>query len=295
VNNFTWKKYIYLLLSFSTNKINPYINPFFLINLHKKNKIDIFHIDTIIILNKVDLTHTTLIIKYQPKQLIKYTNKIYNMSTDTENYFHFPSFNLDTHKEQIKNELTKLYTNRDKYDTIHINLMNNGGGSVIPGELLVKCLLGSSREPWMKTVRKIDKNGIHEWDIWSNADSPNQNQFKLLNLDLVPIFDTKYMGKIHLYMNELNTSAAWYTITYLIYGFGNKIKRYNKKCYGYKLKLGKIPTNSNLILHGRSSTCSGDGNSTLNKFSDIFIQCPTMQFYNRSFDIIDWNRYWLEN
>ena len=154
VNNFTWKKYIYLLLSFSTNKINPYISPFFLINLHKKNKIDIFCIHTIIIFNKLDLTQTKLIIEYQNKQLIKFTNKLYTIPTNTGNHFYFPSFNIDTNQEQIRNELTKLLTLRDTYDSIHIHLENNSGGSVVPGELLLKCLIGTNRESWMKNVKK---------------------------------------------------------------------------------------------------------------------------------------------
>ena len=97
-------------------------------------------------------------------------------------------------------------------------------------------------------------------------------------------------------MNRYNGSGAWYTITYLIYAFGSKIKRFTKECYGKTLKFGTISRkNSQLILHGISSTCSGDGNATPINFNGITISCPTIQFHSRSFDEQDWNRIWMEN
>ena len=37
------------------------------------------------------------------------------------------------------------------------------------------------------------------------------------------------------------------------------------------------------------------GNAITTAFNDIYIRCPTIQFYSRSFNEIDWCRVWLEN
>jgi hypothetical protein len=87
----------------------------------------------------------------------------------------------------------------------------------------------------------------------------NYNRIKLLDLDFIPSYTTKYSGKIHLYMSFLSTSSAWYTITYLIYAFSSNIIRYEKKRFNKILKFGKVSEDSQIILHGTSSTCSGDG------------------------------------
>lgn len=294
VNNYSWNKYLLLYLSFQNFTQNPYVSPSCLFNLHKKNKIDILCINTITIKHKN--IQTKIYIDYQPKLLLKWSfNNI--KVINKENHFYFSSFSIDTNKEEIRTELMRLFINRNKYKSIHIHFENNGGGDSSPGQLLVKCLIGNNKEEWMKDVKKIDKNKITEWDSWMEYENKtcNYERIQLLNLDFIPSYTTKYTGKIHLYMNYICASATWYTITYLIYGFASKIKRYTKECYSKTLKFGTISKDSQLVLHGRSSTCSGDGNCTRTTFNDIFINCPTLQFYNRSFDEIDWSRFWLEN
>jgi hypothetical protein len=299
VNNYNYDKYLSIYLLFSNFLDNPCISPRFLFNLHRKNKIDILCINTLTI--KYKSIQIKIDINYQPKPIIKpLIKKDININTN-ENHFYFSSFSIPDNKEQIRTELMRLFINRNKYKSIHIHLENNGGGDSSPGQLLVKCLIGNNKEPWMKDVKKESKNGnkneIIEWDSWHEYEDRKQNYkpMQLLDLDFVPIYDTKYTGKIHLYMNEFNGSASWYTITYLIYGFGSKIKRFTKECCGKSLKFGTISKDSQLVLHGRSSTCSGDGNSIKTNFKDISILCPSIQFHTRSFDEIDWNRFWLEN
>ena len=223
---------------------------------------------------------------------------IYNINIiNKENHFYFSSFQIENNKNQIKNELMRLFINRNKYKSIHIHFENNGGGDSSPGQLLVKCLIGTNKESWMKDNKRIDKNGITEWDSWMEYENKNENysRIKLLDLDFIPNYTTKYNGKIHLYMNYMCASSTWYTITYLIYAFASKIKRYTKKCYSKILKFGTIDKDNQLILHGQSSTCSGDGNAITTAFNDIYINCPTIQFDSRSFNEIDWCRVWLEN
>jgi hypothetical protein len=174
------------------------------------------------------------------------------------------------------------------------------GGDSSPGQLLVKCLLGNNNEKWMEDVIKYykedNKNKMVSWDSWKEYENKKQNyeRIKLLELDFIPIYETKYTGKIHLYLNDCG-SAAWYCATYLIYGFANKIKRFTKKCLSKEIKFGKVSKDSQIILHGKSSTCYGDGNTVNINFNDLIINCPTIQFKTRSFNEIDWNRFWIEN
>ena len=294
VNNYSWNKYLSLYLSFQSFIHNPSVSPSCLYNLHKKNKIDILCINTITIKHKN--IQTKIQIEYQPKLLIKWSFNNINI-IDKENHFYFSSFAIENNKEQIKNELMRLFINRNKYKSIHIHFENNGGGDSSPGQLLVKCLIGSNKESWMKDNKKIDNNCIKELDSWMEYENKNGNysRIELLDLDFIPSYTTKYTGKIHLYMNYMCGSSTWYTITYLIYGFASKIKRYTKKCYGEILKFGSIDKDSQLVLHGQSSSCSGDGHNITSTFNGINISCPTIQFYTRSFDEIDWNRFWLGN
>ena len=300
INNYSWDTYIKIYLSFKSIQFYPCVFSNFLVGLHIKNKIDILNIENITV--KYQNKQTKINIEYQPKQLV-----IYNMKEikiiNKENHFYFSSFSIDNNKEQIRTELMRLFINRNKYKSIHIHFENNGGGDSSPGQLLVKCLLGNNKEEWMKDVKKITrengKNTIAEWDSWNEYENKKENykRIQLLDLNFVPIYDTKYSGKIHLYMNKFNGSAAWYTITYLIYAFGSKIERFTKECYGKTLKFGTISNDSQLILHGHSSTCSGDGNCKIIKtnLEDITISCPTIQFYNRSFDKTDWSRFWVDD
>jgi hypothetical protein len=187
--------------------------------------------------------------------------------------------------------------NRDKYKSIHIHLDNCIGGHTSPGQLFVRCLIGN-KEKWMKDAIKYftDKNQIKTktWDSW-NEDT--HEAVKSLDLGVIPKYETKYSGKIYLHMdmNYKNGSAVWYFITYLIYGFASKIKRFTKKYYGKIFKFGKISRESQLVLSGKSSACSGDGNSINIPFNDIDISCPTIQNISRSFDEKDWNRFWIGN
>ena len=75
-------------------------------------------------------------------------------------------------------------------------------------------------------------------DCWKEEDknSPNCETVKKINLNLLPNYDTKYNGKIYLYMSKINGSVAWFFITYMIYAFGGNINRYNKKCYSETIK-----------------------------------------------------------
>ena len=75
----------------------------------------------------------------------------------------------------------------------------------------------------------------------------------------------------------------------------HEIKRFTRKCLGKEIKFGKVSQDSQIILHGKSSTCSGDGNTININFNGLSIICPTIQFKSRSFDEIDWNRFWIEN
>jgi hypothetical protein len=149
----------------------------------------------------------------------------------------------------------------------------------------------------MKNIKKVLQNKmIYEWDCWKEEeiDSPNYEVVKKLNLNQLPNYNTKYKGKIYLHMSKINCSASWFFITYLIYSFGGKIKRYNKKCYGYTIKYGSISSNSNLKLLGHSGTSSGDGSIIHKIYKNIDIVCPTEQFISSSIKERDWNRFWVE-
>ena len=234
-------------------------------------------------------------IEYQPTSLMKIPILKELKIINKDNHFYLSSFQITNNKDQIKTELMRLFTNRDKYKSIHIHLRIGGDSS--PGQLLVKCLLGNNKYEWMKDVIKYyNKNNKVSWDSWMEYENKKQNwnRIKLLELDYVPIYENKYLGKIHLYLNDCS-SAAWYTATYLIYGFATKIKRFTKKSLGKEIKFGKVSKDSQIILHGKSLTCSGDGNTINTNFNGISISCPTIQFKSRSFDEIDRNRFWIEN
>ncbi len=301
VNNYSYVKYLKLYLSFINIQRFPYVSSNFLFFLHMKNKIDVLNIDKITV--KYKNKESIINIEYQSKPLIKYNIIKEIKIINKENHFYFSSFEIENNKEQIRKELMRLFIHRNEYTSIHIHLENNGGGDSSPGQLLIKTLCGNNKEEWMKDVKKITrqngKNMTNEWDSWNEYENKigNYRRIQLLDIPFVPIYDTKYTGKIHLYMNEYNGSAAWYTITYLIYAFGLKIERFTKECFGKTLKFGTISKDSQLVLHGRSSCCSGDGNPTTGKtnIDNIIIRCPTLQFYNRSFDEIDWTRFWIDD
>jgi hypothetical protein len=291
INWYSWKRYILLYLSYYTILENPFVDKSNLIiyELHKKNKIDILSITCLII--QKDKNILKIDANYQNKNYIK--NTIKNIKTiDKYNHFYFPNFFVNSNTAELRRELMRLFINRDKYNSIHIHLKRGGDSS--PGNLIVRCLVGQL-EPWMKECTKIDKDGIHKWNLW-NEDKKGVNNFERiekLKLDFTVNYFTKYKGKIHLYIDGV-TSATWYLTTHLIYAFSSKIKRFSKKYYGQTIKFGTISKDSQLVLHGQSSTCSGDGNPITTTYGDIIIGIPTMQrLGNEPIKKIDFNRFWI--
>ena len=292
-----WNKYILLYVSFLNKSLNPCINKTkFIYLIHTYNYISILNIKKLIIKYK------NTIIEYE----VEYTNKIsYQLPWNNnihkniikkDNHFYLESFSVKDNYKKLKIEIDRLIKNRDKYKTIHFHLNNNGGGDIVPAHIILRCLTGK-KECWMKNIIKIQKNKqIEEWNCWNEEekDSPNYKTFKKLHLDNLPDYGTKYSGKIYLYMDKQNGSAAWFFITYLIYAFSNKINRYSKKCYGQTIKYGTIESH-NLVLLGHSGTTSGDGNAISIKQNNIEILCPTEQFISCSIKKSDWNRFWIEN
>jgi hypothetical protein len=155
------------------------------------------------------------------------------------------------------------------------------------------------KEKWMKNIKKIcsDKR-ILEWNCWKeedeNINNPNFGVVKYLDLGSLPIYEKKYNGEIYLHMSKENGSAAWFFITYLIYGFSKNIRRFAKKCYGKNIKFGTICKESKLFLEGMSGTTSGDGNPIEVNYKNIKINIPTEQFIDCSIKKYDWNRYWIK-
>jgi hypothetical protein len=288
---FDWNKYIILYISLLNPSKNPCINEkLFLQKLNSYNFIDILNIKKLLIKNK----KTGEIIEYKVEYITSTDNIIQKDIIKKDNHFYLEDFSVDDNYKNLKIEMDRLIKNRDKYKTIHFYLNNNRGGDIVPAHIIIRCLVGK-KEKWMKNIIKISQNKeIFEWDCWKeeNVNSPNYLVVKKLNLDNLPNYNSKYKGKIYLHMNEQNGSAAWFFITYLIYAFANKIKRYSKKCYGQNIKYGKIESN-NLILLGHSGTTSGDGNPVEIKFGNIKIKVPTEQFISCSIKKCDWNRFWI--
>lgn len=280
----SWNNYIKLYLSFLhisslvTNNITFFIN--------RESIIDILHINNVIMKDgtNIDIKYKFKKTKINIQKSIKKINK--------DNHFYFSSFYINENKDEIRTELLRLFANRDKYKNIHFHLDNNGGGDNVPVHLILRCLT-SKKEKWMNNIKKMLPNkNIIEWDCWNEdkIDVNNNELVQMLNLGNIPLYDNKYHGKIHLHMTTNNSSATWYFITYLIYAFGSKIKRYNVK----NIKFGTISKNSQLILHGTSNTTSGDGNTINISYKNINIICPTEQYISCSIKEKDWCRFWTE-
>jgi hypothetical protein len=290
---FDWKRYIILYVSLLNPSINPCINEkLFLKKLNSYNYIDILNIKKLVIKNK----ETGEIIEYKVEYCnnFHFDNIIKNDIRKKNNHFYLEDFCVNNNYKNLKIEMDRLIKNRDKYKTIHFYLNNNRGGDIVPAHIIIRCLVGK-KEKWMKNIIKIVQNKeVFEWDCWKeeNVNSPNYEVVKKLNLDNFPNYKTKYRGKIYLHMDIKNGSAAWFFITYLIYAFVNKIKRYSKKCYGQNIKYGEIESD-NLILLGHSGTTSGDGNPVEIKCGNIKIKVPTEQFLSCSVKKCDWNRFWI--
>ena len=292
-----WNKYILLYVFFLNKSFNPCINKTkFMYLIHTYNYISILNIKKLIIKYKNDIIEYKVDYTDKISYQLYWNNYVNKPIMKKLNHFYLESFSVDDNYINLKIELDRLIKNRDKYKTIHFHLNNNGGGDIVPAHIILRCLTGK-KERWMKNIKKILRNKeISEWDCWEeeNKNSPNYNVVKKLNLDSLPNYDTKYNGKIYLYMDKQNGSAAWFFITYLIYAFSNQIYRYSKKCYGQTIKYGKIDSNK-LVLLGHSGTTSGDGNIMSIKKNNIEISCPTEQFISCSIKSTDWNRFWIQN
>jgi hypothetical protein len=251
-----------------------------------------------------------------------------------DNHFYLNSFDVKSNQHQLTHELKRLFLHRDEYEDIHFHLDGNGGGDNTPGQLIVRCLVGP-RESWMKPVTKILKNKTEiTWDEWSDKSpeeyacgnaysegrcrspeeyacgnaysegrcrSPEEyDVVEALQLGNIPTYDTKYSGKIYVYMNPQNDNAAWFFITYLIYAFAKKqdIIRHHSSCFENTYKHGIVLPYHQLILRGKSGTTSGDGNPepivVRKNDTNILVQCPTEQIISSSILPKDWNRYWSE-
>ena len=262
---YSWNEYIKKYTSFLPQYYNPYIDKNnFMILLHTYSNINFLCIKSLDILDeKNNIVNIEVSYINKPLHNLYWNNKNKPNKIKKDNHFYFSSFNIDDNKTELKKELMRLFINRDKYKSIHFHLDNNGGGDIVPAHLIMRCLVGK-KESWMKNIKKITKSRkIVIWNCWKEEDinSPNYERVKMLDLDFIPQYETKYNGKIYLYMDKQNGSAAWFFITYLIYSFGKNIKRFTKKLYGKTLKFGTISKNSNLVLKGFSGTTSGDGNA----------------------------------
>ena len=295
-SKYTYKQFIELSTSMLSSYYNPCINRnIFLKLLYYYNNIDFLNIKNIILKKNNEIINIPIKYINKPNNILL-NNSLKPKKINKDNHFYFSSFNVYENKKELKNEIMRLFINRDKYKNIHFHLDNNIGGDIVPAHLILRCLTGS-KEKLMKNIKKYLKNkNIFEWDCWKEEDknSTNYEIVKYLDLDFIPDYQTKYNGTIYLYMNVHNGSSAWFFITYLIYAFSNNIKRFNKRCYGQILKFGYISKKSNLILKGISGTTSGDGNSENIKYKNIIIKCPTEQFISCSIKNKDWNRYWIE-
>lgn len=298
---YSWREYLRVYTSYCNICNNPFIDKKYMLQkMHKSNKLDILHINSIIIKKN----NNEMIIKMNYENENKYLS-YFNPSIKKpiknykNNHFYLSDFNL-SNKNELNKELFKLFNYRNKCNVLHFHLEGNGGGSLIPVHLIVRCLIGK-KESWMKNIRKIlqDKSSV-EWNCWCEENVNNfKKEFKIFDshLNLINEFENnkKYSGKIHLYIDNNCGSSTWFLITYLIYAFSKKITRYTQKHYGQKLKFGTIESD-NLILHGMSGTTSGDGNNTTIKYKNkINFDIPTEQFEKCSIKKKDWNRFWVQN
>jgi hypothetical protein len=281
----SWKKYLKLLVSIIN--INPCFENKLLYYVHRYNLIKDLHIDSI------ELNNDKVIeIQYLKNKMTLPKTSLFN--NRKKNHFIFSSFLIDDNKKILKKELDRLIKYRDNYKEIHIHLEDNCGGDLVPVHLLVRCLIGK-RDKWMKNIKKIThEKKIEEWDCWNEENEYHQETVKKLNLKEIPNFSTKYSGKIYLYISEKNGSAAWFLITYLIYGFSKKINRFSKICLGKNIKYGSIDNKSQIKLIGNSNTTTGDGNSINFNLKNVTIYIPTEQFISSSIKKIDFNRYWIQ-
>lgn len=295
----TWKQYVRLYVSLLNTNYSPVVAPNkFLYLLHSYNYVDALNIKEMEIGKDNNTVRIEIAYTRSPPYTLSWSS-IVPGKIGRKNHFYFESFDVVQNKRQLRIGLMSLFARRDSYDELHFHLDNNGGGDIVPAHLILRCLLGAKRESWMRNIRKITHDGsIVEWDCWREevAHSPNCATVAALELGVLPTYAAKYPGKIYLYMNDMNGSAAWFFITYMIYAFGGDIIRYSETRFGQRVKFGTIGApRGQLVLVGRSSTTSGDGNATEVKAdADIRVHCPTEQFLDSSVKKTDYNRFWVE-
>ena len=73
------------------------------------------------------------------------------------------------------------------------------------------------------------------------------------------------------------------------------INRFNKTCYGSKLKFGSINKNNKLIIHGTSQSFSKETHPIDINYKNIIIRVPTTHTDKCSIKSLDWNRFWIHN
>ena len=305
-NSYTWKQYIVFFHSVLHLSCHYCINPQkFFWYLHTFPNIKMLRIISIGF--QYNNTFSIPIVYTKtPCYQILYPNIPRYPKLHDDNHFYLNSFDVNSNQHQLTKEIKRLFLHRDAYEDIHFHLENNVGGDNTQdklGELIVQCLVGP-RETWMKPVTKILKNKTEiTWDVWSESDPENpmnHDTVQALELGNIPTYDTKYSGKIYVYINPQNGSAAWFFITYLIYAFAKKqdIIRYQSSFFGNTYKHGIVLPYHQLILRGKSGTTSGDGNSepviVRKNDTNILVHCPTEQFISSSILPKDWNRYWSE-
>jgi hypothetical protein len=216
----------------------------------------------------------------------------------TPNHFQISSFDITSNSTQLSSVLKKLWEHRDNYSTLHFHLEGNGGGDLIPVHLIMLCLCGG-RQQWMTDYEVIESdNGRRKWDPWVPWD-PNSGyfkQYKELDID-APRYTSQYIGKIILHVDAECGSSTWFMISYIIYVFAEKIKRFTTYRNGRQIKLGRV-FGRQIELHGISNTTSGDGNSIVKEFlldgSKLKFKFPTQANISRPIDERDWNRFWIE-
>ena len=333
----TWNQYVELFHSILPQSEHYCINTQkFLWNLHTCPHIKMLRIASIKLQHN-DIFMIPIVYIGTLLYQIAFPNIPNNPKLYINNHFYLNSFDIKSNQPQLTKEIKRLFLHRDKYDDIHFHLDNNCGGDNTPGQLIVQCLVGP-RESWMKPVTKIMKNKTEfTWDEWSEGDpetdvrrtvasgddaenvveasSPESpanygqlasvpyclhDTIQALQLGKIPTYNTKYAGKIYVYMNPQNGSAAWFFITYLVYAFAKKqdIIRHKSSCFGNTYKHGTVLPNHQLFLRGMSGTASGDGNAepviVRGNNMNILVYCPTEQFISSSILPEDWNRYWSE-
>ena len=214
-----------------------------------------------------------------------------------QNYFRISSFEISKNKKQLQKVIERLYKVRDTYKTIYFDIEDNGGGDMIPSNIILYCL-GGGIQSWMKDCKTLDKDNNHkcvwknEWNPWTpwikEENTSVYDQFLQLQLS-IPDYDkykTKFNGNIVVYSNHNTTSTSWYFVTYLAYSFSSTIKRYKTN----NMKIGKV--SGNLKIHGCTDTQSGDGNPVSKKFGTLMVKVPTQETCSRSVLTKDLLRYW---